>query len=140
MLMAEEAPKKVERKRIIQKKEVVVSMPVIHAPHWLQGFLDFFREQGVVGLAVGFTFGVAAKALVDSFVNNIVNPIVGVFYGGGGQLAEKYWCLKHVNGICTNKLGYGAVFSQIINLLLVAMVIYFVIKLLKLDKLDKKKS
>ncbi|MGZ6005062.1 MAG: MscL family protein [Candidatus Saccharimonadales bacterium] len=129
---------KVERK-VIQRREVTVSFPVVKAPGWLQGFVDFFREQGVVSLAVGFTFGVAAKTLIDSIVNNIVNPIVGYFYGGGGQLADKYWCMKGNGAVCSSRLGYGAVASQIINLLIVALVIYFVIKAFKLDKLDKKK-
>jgi len=129
-----------EKRKVVTHREVTVSLPVVRAPGWLQGFVDFFREQGVVGLAVGFTFGVAAKGLVDSLVNNVVNPLVGLLYGGGGQLADKYWCLKRTNAVCTSKLGYGAVMSQIINLLVVALVIYFVIRAFKLDKLDKTKS
>lgn len=128
-----------EKRKIVEKKEVTLSVPVVKAPNWLQGFVDFIREQGVVGLAVAFVLGVAAKGVVDAVVNNLVNPIAGIFYGGGGQLAEKYWCLKHVAGVCTNKVGYGAVINQLINFMIIAGVVYFVIKGLKLDKLDKKK-
>lgn len=134
------AQKPKKERKVVERKEIVVNLPVVKVPGWLQGFVDFFREQGVVGVAVGFVFGVAGKALIDSVVNNVVNPIVGIFYGGGGQLAEKFWCMKSDAGVCTSKLGYGAVLSQVINLLLVALVIYFIIKALKLDKLDKKKS
>lgn len=135
--MAEEQSK--EKRKVVRTKEVVVSVPVMRFPRPLQGFFDFIREQGVVGLAVGFVLGVAAKAVVDSIVNNLINPIVGL-YGAGGKLVDKYWCLKHVGEVCTNKLGYGAVLSQIISFLIVAGVIYFVIKGLKLDRLDKKKE
>lgn len=126
--------------KVVSHKEVVVSLPVIKAPRWMQGFIDFVREQGVVGLAVGFILGVAAKGVVDSLVNNVVNPLVGVLYGGGGQLGDKYWCLKTVNNACTNKLGYGSFLNTLINFVIIAAVVYFVVKGLKLDKLDKPKD
>jgi large conductance mechanosensitive channel len=129
-----------EKRKIIQRKEVTMSLPVVKAPGWLQGFVDFIREQGVVGIAVGFILGVGAKGVVDSLVNNIVNPIVGTLYNGGGQLVEKYWCLKSVDGVCTNKLGYGSFLNTLINFIIMAAVVYFIIKVLKLDKLDKSKS
>jgi len=100
--------------------------------------INVIREQGVVGLAVGFILGFASKGVIDSLVNNIINPLVGVLYGGGGALAEKYWCLKEIGSSCTNKLGYGAFLNQLINFIVIAAVVYFVVKRLKLDKLDKK--
>ena len=123
----------------LKRKEVTVSLPVVKAPGWLQGFVDFVREQGVVGIAVGLTLGLAAKSLVDSFVQNVVNPIAGVLYGGG-QLAEKSWCLKSVAGQCTNKLIYGSFLNALINFVIILAVVYFVVKKLKLDKLDKTKK
>lgn len=138
--MAEsEKHEKTEKLRVIKRKAVTVNVPVVHVPKFLHGFINFIREQGVVGLAVAFVLGVAAKAVVDSIVNNFINPIVGL-YGGGGQLATKYWCIKTVGGVCTNKLGYGAILSQVISFVIVAAVIYFIIRALKLDKLDKKKE
>jgi large conductance mechanosensitive channel len=128
-----------EKLRVIKRKAVTVNVPVIHVPKFLHGFLNFIREQGVVGLAVAFVLGVAAKAVVDSLVFNFINPIIGL-YGGGGQLATKYWCIKTVDGVCTNKIGYGAILSQVISFVIVAAVIYFIVKALKLDKLDKKKD
>ncbi len=123
-----------------ETRQVVMNVPVLKAPGWIQGFLNFVREQGVVNLAVGLTLGLAAKSLVDAFVNSVINPIVGILYGGGGQLGEKFWCLKEVNGVCTNKLGYGGFLNQLINFIIIAAVVYFVVKGLKLDKLDKKKD
>lgn len=135
--MPEEEERKFKRADVREHASFVLTKVKVPSP--LQGFVDFIREQGVVGLAVGFVLGVAAKAVVDSIVNNLINPVVGL-YGAGGKLADKYWCLKTIEGQCTNKLGYGAVISQIISFLIVAGVIYFVIKGLKLDKLDKKKE
>ena len=136
---------RVDRRELVKhmaqtkRKEVTVTLPTIKAPGWLQGFIDFVREQGVVGIAVGLTLGLAAKSLVDSFVQNVVNPIAGVLYGGG-QLAEKSWCLKSAADQCTNKLTYGSFLNALINFIIILAIVYFVVRKLKLDKLDKPKK
>jgi len=128
-----------KRTKVVERREVVVSFPVVKAPVWLQGFVDFVREQGVVGLAVGLTLGIASKSVVDSLVANFFNPIIGVLTGGE-SLASRYICLKQVDGACTSKLGIGQVISDIVSFIILAAIIYFVVKGLKLDKLDKKKA
>ena len=124
-------------KKVSGKTELTIVFPPVKAPKWLQGFTDFFREQGVVGVAIGLIMGLAAKGVVDSLVNNIFNPIVGLLYGGG-DFSTKYHCLKTVDGVCSSKLGYGSFTSTFISFLIVATTVYFVVKSLKLDKLDKK--
>ena len=52
-----------------------------------KGFVDFVREQGVVGLAVGLAIGTAAGAAVKEIVDQFINPLVG-FVLGGADLAE----------------------------------------------------
>lgn len=126
-----------EKRKVVEHKQVVVTLPVIKAPGWLQGFVDFVREQGVVGLSVGLILGIAAKSVVDSLVLNIFNPIIGMFTGGGA-LGDKYMCLKEVGGVCSSKLGYGKLLSDLISFMIVALIVYFVVKKLKLDKIDKK--
>lgn len=113
-------------------------LSVMHVPRFLQGFVDFIREQGVIGLAIGLVLGVASKSVVDSIVSNIFNPIVGLIGGGGGQLGSRYVCLKHVGASCTNKLGYGQVISDLISFLTVVALVYFIFKILRLERLDKK--
>ena len=120
-------------------REVVIVLPPIKAPNWLQGFVDFVREQGVVGLAVGLILGVAAKSVVDSLVQNIFNPIIGLLYGGG-DFSTRYVCMKTVANECQSKLGYGSFLNTVMSFIIVAAVVYFVVKKLKLDKLDIKKQ
>lgn len=129
---------KPRKEKIVTTKEVVVTLPVVKAPRWIQGFIDFIREQGVVGLAVGLVLGAASKSVIDSLVNNIFNPVLGLLTGGG-NLAAWGICLKSANGQCTNFVSVGKFLNDIISFLLIAAVVYFVIKGLKLDKLDKKK-
>ncbi len=128
-----------QERRIVETKEVILTVPIMKAPRWFQGFLDFIREQGVVGLAVGLTLGIASKSVVDSLVNNIFNPVIGVI-SGGDSLASKYVCLKATGATCSNKLGYGQLLSDILSFVIVAGVVYFVVKGLKLDRLDKPKE
>lgn len=125
-----------EKKKVVRKKEVTLILPAIHAPSWLQGFVDFIREQGVVGLAVGLTLGIASKGVVDSIVNNILTPIISVL-SGGERLGSRYACLSDS---CANKLGYGQVISDLLSFLLIVAVVYFAVKGLKLDRLDKPKD
>ncbi len=102
--------------------------------------MDFVREQGVVGLAVGLTLGTAVTVFVKSIVDNLVNPIIGVVLPGSSNLSEKFICLDRVNGACTNKLSWGVVLSSFISFLTIAVVVYFVVHNLGLDMLDKKKE
>lgn len=128
-----------EKHKVIRKKEVTMTIPVVKAPKWLQGFVDFVREQGVVGVAVGLIIGLGAKSLVDSFVAAFINPIVGVIMGGT-SLTSRYICLQTVDGACTVKMAYGIFVNQLISFIIIAFIVYFVVKILKLDKLDKKKD
>lgn len=127
------------KRRIINRKEVTLSVPVMKVPKPLQGFVDFVRQQGVVGLAVGLVLGVAGKSVVDSFVNNVFNPVVGLLTGGI-DLGNKAVCIKRVGEVCTSSLGYGRLISDIISFLIVAFAVYLIVHFLKLDKLDKKKT
>lgn len=126
-----------EKRKKVDQKDIVITIPAIKAPHWLQGFVDFVREQGVVGLAVGLILGVAGKSVIDSLVNNIFNPFIGLLTGGI-SLQDKTVCIKRVSEICQTNLGYGRFVSDFISFVIIVAVVYFVVKGLKLDKLDKK--
>lgn len=122
--------------RAAKARHVVKKAPVKHA----SGFMDFVREQGVVGLAVGLAIGTSATVLVKSIVDNLVNPIVGALLPGSSNLSDKYICIGKEAGQCVNQLGWGAVVSNIISFMAVAAVVYLAVKALRLDKLDKKKA
>lgn len=99
----------------------------------VSGFMDFIREQGVVGLAVGFILGGAVSKTVSSLVDNIVNPLVGLALGKV-DLAEK------MTVVGSASIKWGAFISTIVDFVIIAAVVYFGIKALGLDKLDKKKE
>lgn len=99
----------------------------------VRGFFDFIREQGVIGLAIGFLLGGATSSTVSSFVNNIINPFIGLATGKV-NLSDKSITL---NGLTIN---YGAFLNSLLNLIVVAAVVYFIFKGLGLDRMDKKKE
>ena len=100
----------------------------------MRGFLTFVREQGVVGLAVGFILGGAISKLVTALVTDIVNPLLGVALGSVSGLKDASF------RIGSAQILYGDLLSVAIDFIIVALVIYFGVKMLKLDKLDKKKE
>lgn len=101
-------------------------------------FMNFVREQGVVGLAVGLAIGTAAGASVRSIVEGFINPIITLLVGSQEGLMAAKW---HVEiGSRQADFAWGAVLSSLITLLATALVIYWVVKVAKLDRLDKKKG
>lgn len=101
-------------------------------------FMNFVREQGVVGLAVGLAVGAAAGASVKSIVEGFINPVITLIVGSQKDLAAAKW---HVEiGDRTADFAWGAVLSSLITLIATALVIYWVVKVAKLDRLDKKKG
>ena len=129
---------KEEKRKVISRREVVVTLPVVKVPHWLQGFTDFVREQGVVGLAIGFVLGAQVKTLVDQLVASFINPLLGLILPGGGTLSEKHFSVTWFGK--TADFAWGAFVFQLISFVIVAFVVYFIVHRLKLDKLDKKKA
>lgn len=98
------------------------------------GFIDFIRTQGVVGFAVAFVLGGAVSVLVTSFVNNLVNPVLGIALGSAKDLAENSFKLLEA------EIKYGKFLNDLINFIVIAFVVYFGVKKLGLDRLDKPKK
>lgn len=104
------------------------------------GFFNFIREQGVVGLAIGLAIGTAAGASVKSIVDNLISPLVSLLTQGVELNTLKIVLKQASDGSPEVAIGWGAILSSLITLAATALVVYFVIKGAKLDKLDKAKS
>lgn len=100
----------------------------------MKGFIQFIREQGIVGLAVGFILGGAVSKVVSALVTDIINPLLGLALGAAGDLKT-----ASIN-LGSAKILYGDLISVTIDFLVIALVVYFGVKLLGFDKLDKKKE
>ena len=104
----------------------------------LKSFFDFIRTQGVIGLAVGLVLGGAVGVMVKSLVDNIVMPPLGLILGSTEGIKGLSFVMgKSANG--TEAVSrYGIFLNDLINFIVIALVIYLLISLLKVDKLDKK--
>lgn len=100
----------------------------------MKGFINFIREQGVVGLAVGFIFGGAISKIVSAIVSDIINPFIEVILLPAGGLKDLSLKIGPIN------ILWGHFITVLVDFLVIALVVYFGVKLFKLDKLDKKKG
>lgn len=103
----------------------------------VDGFVDFLREQSVVGLAIGLVLGTQLKALVDSIVNNFISPLIGMLMPGQQALADKAFVV-HALGKTSQPFKWGHIVTTLISFLAVAAVVYALFKLLRLERLSKK--
>jgi len=106
---------------------------------FVREFMDFVREQGVVGMAVGLAIGASAGSAVKVMVENFIDPIVGYILGGA-DLGKLKWETGLVRGGEELVFGWGAIASAVITLVATAFVIYVLVHQAGLDKMDKKKS
>lgn len=87
-----------------------------------KGFRDFVLRGNVMDLAVAVIIGAAFTAIVTSLTTNIINPLLGAFIGK----PNFDYLVGHVNG---GEVKYGSFITAIVNFLILAAVIYFLLVL-----------
>lgn len=122
----------------VERVRNVATANADHVKNHANGFLDFIRSQGVIGLAVGLAIGTAAGDTVRKLVEGFINPIVQFITGSDGRLATATWHVELFGR--SADFAWGAALSSAITLLATALVIYWLVNVFKLDKLDKKKD
>jgi len=85
-------------------------------------FKEFAFKGDVVDLAIGIVIGAAFSGIIKSFVDNLINPIVGALVGGKHALDGLAISMGAV------KLTYGAFLSAVLNFLIVAIILFLVVK------------
>ncbi len=133
--LASKSVKAAAKVAAIKEKKIVSA--AIKDTH-MGGFVNFIREQGVVGLAVGLAIGTAAGDTVKKLVTAFVDPLVQLIVGSQQGLQSASFTVEVAGR--KGEFLYGAFVSSLITLIAVAFVVYAIIHFLKLDKLDKKKD
>lgn len=87
----------------------------------LKGFKDFLMRGNVVELAVAVVVGTAFTALVTSFTNSFLKPLIGLVGGGGRTGGELVVDQQHFT--------WGAFINAVITFVLTAAVVYFLVVL-----------
>ena len=103
-----------------------------------QEFFDFLKTFGIIGLALAFVIGTAASGLVNSLVNDVVNPLIGLFLPAGSLDAVSLKVPNISGGTTEFKIGH--LLSSMINFLIIALVVFFAYKQLSRFKLVEDKT
>lgn len=96
-------------------------------------FKEFINRGNVVDMAVGIMIGGAFKAIVDALVANLISPLIGVLF------KRDFSALSFtINGVA---FQYGALIMAIVNFLIIAVVLFTIIKVMNsLRDIGKKKE
>lgn len=87
---------------------------------FLEEFKAFAMRGNVLDMAVGVVIGSAFTAIVNSLVNDIINPAIGLFFNADFSNVG-----IHIGDVT---IGVGSFINAIINFLIVAFVLFMVIK------------
>ena len=87
----------------------------------LKEFKEFIARGNVLDLAIGVIIGSAFTAIVTSLVENLINPLIGIFLG-------KIDLSNLVFSIGEAHFKFGAFLNSIINFLIIAFVVFLIVK------------
>ena len=118
-------------------------------PSWWDEFTTFAVKGNAMALAVGTIIGAAFSTITKSLTDDIIMPIVAIFMGGI-DFSEMKIVLPRLFGeapvdeagnAIANTLNYGNFISAVINFLILALVVFFLVRgLNKLADITKKKE
>ena len=89
----------------------------------IQEFKEFAMKGSLIDMAVGIIIGAAVGSMVSTLVENILMPIIGVFMGG-----VNFQDLSITVGDAA--IGYGAFIQAMIDFLIIAFVIFMILKVI----------
>jgi large conductance mechanosensitive channel len=87
----------------------------------IKEFKEFLLRGNLLDLAVAVVIGVAFTAVVTSITSNLITPLIKAIFGGSTQFGSLYFT---ING---SKILYGNVLDALLNFVIVAAVIFFLV-------------
>ena len=106
-------------------------------------FKEFALRGNVIDLAVGVIIGGAFQSIVNSVVNDLIMPLVGLFTGGmnfndqflilkmpDGVTADQVTSLSEASKLRVTTFNYGSFITAVINFLIMAFVIFMLVKMI----------
>lgn len=117
---------------------------------FMSEFKKFIMRGNVIDLAVGVIIGGAFQAIVNSLVNDVVSPVISLATKGI-NFADKFLVLSVTDEVFATAeaakeagyatLNYGAFITAVINFLIMATVIFLLVKgINKVSEIGKKKE
>lgn len=124
---------RMEKPSSARKPKPSTAKVIVHEVNPVNGFLDFLREYGVVGLAIGFVIGLQAQNLMRQLVSSFIDPAFKLLFGEA--LSTRSFTLTYHGR--TAEFPWGAFVYVLMNFVFVLIAIYLIFRMLKLDKLAK---
>lgn len=87
----------------------------------IKEFKDFIARGNVIDMAVGIIVGAAFTAIVKSLVDDLINPLIGIFIG-------KIDLSNLVLEVGNATFKYGSFINAVINFLIIAFVVFLLVK------------
>ncbi|MCO6418285.1 large-conductance mechanosensitive channel protein MscL [Siccirubricoccus sp. KC 17139] len=116
----------------------------LREPAWLREFKAFIMRGSVVDLAVGLVVGAAFTTIVTSFVEDIINPVIGLAIGGVDFSniflvlnGERQASLAATRQGGAAVIAIGSFINTIIKFLIVSFAIFWVVKALSKLRLNE---
>ena len=94
----------------------------------IQEFKEFISRGSVMDLAVGVIIGSAFTAIVNSLVDDVVMPAIGILIGGMNFENYKIVISEAVGDTPESAIYYGRFIQNIVNFLLIALVVFLIVK------------
>ncbi|WP_424927951.1 large-conductance mechanosensitive channel protein MscL [Amaricoccus tamworthensis] len=91
----------------------------------LKEFKDFIARGNVMDMAVGIIMGAAFTAIVTSLVDDLVNPLIGLFTGGVDFSSHM---IRFGEGDNAASFMYGNFINAVIKFLIIAWVVFLLVK------------
>ncbi|MBQ3181028.1 MAG: large-conductance mechanosensitive channel protein MscL [Firmicutes bacterium] len=101
-------------------------------------FKEFISRGSVIDLATGVIIGGAFTAIVNSLVNDIIMPTIGLLFGGIDFTSLRYIITPATEETAEAAIYYGNFIQAIVNFLLIALTIFCCIK--AINSLHRKKE
>lgn len=103
----------------------------------LSGFKDFIARGNAIDLAVGVIIGAAFSTVVDTLVEAVLNPLIGLVFGKPdfSSILTFEWQLWGEPAV----VSFGAVLTALLNFLIVAVALYFFV-VMPLNKLAEMRA
>ena len=116
----------------------MAEQPPIEKKSFRREYIAFLIAFGIIGLAIAFVIGQAASKLVTAFVNDIIDPTIGLFLPAG-SLENMAANVTGIHG-ATSQFKYGDLISNIIDFLIISLVVFIAYKVLSKYKLVEDKT
>lgn len=92
----------------------------------IQEFKEFVNRGNFVDLAVGFVMGVAVTGVVQTIVDRLIMPLIGMVFGEPSFDTLLTFGATGEDGVPVGSVG--AVITALINLLLIALVLFLIVR------------